>query len=83
VRAERSYRLAVERAAELQAIEDARGVRPHVDPAADLGERGRLLVHVDVEAGAMQRHRRGEPAEAGADDRDPERCDGRHDDATV
>src|SRR2546425_4342582 len=45
------HRLAVERGAETQAIQDARRVRPHVDPAADFGQFGRLLVDVDVEAG--------------------------------
>jgi hypothetical protein len=65
-----------------QAIEHARRVGPHVDPAADFGELRRLLVDLDVEAGAAQRHRGGETAEAGADDRDPQRRNG-HDDATV
>src|SRR5262249_4072574 len=76
VGADRSHGLAVEGLAEAQPVEDARGVRSHVDAAADLGQLGRLLVDVDVEAGLEQRDGRGEAADAGTDDRDLERFAG-------
>ena len=45
-------------------------VRHHLDAGADAREALRLLVDLDVEAGAAQRRRRGQPAHAGADDRE-------------
>jgi hypothetical protein len=55
---------------EPEPVEDARGVRADLDAGADLAQRRRLLVHVDVEAGVQQRQRRAEAAEAPADDAD-------------
>ena len=83
VRAERPHRLAVERVAEAEPIENPRRVRPHVDAAADFGQLRRLLVDLNVEAGLVQGHGGGETADAGADDGDRERGDVRHDDATL
>jgi len=77
--AERPHCLAVEPLAEAESIQDAYRVRRHIDTAADLGELGRLLIDLDVEAGLAQRHRGGEAAEAGADDGDPVRRDPWHD----
>ena len=73
VGAGRPHGLAVEGLAEAQPVEDAGRVRPHVDAAADLGQRGCLLVDVDLEAGLAQRHGRRESADPGADDGDPAR----------
>src|SRR5712691_10300325 len=47
--ADRPYRLAVERAAETEPIEDPHRVRPHVDAAADLGQLRRLFIDIDDE----------------------------------
>ena len=69
----RAHALAVEPRGEAQPAQDAHRVRPHVDAAADLGQLGRLLVDIDLEAGLAQRQRGGEAADAAADHRDPER----------
>ena len=55
---------------EAQAVEDARRVRADLDPGADLADRARLLVHLHVEAGAVERQRGRQAADPGADDRD-------------
>ena len=59
--------------AETQPDQDARGVRPDIDAGADLAEQARLLVDLNVEAGLQQADRRGQPADAAADDGDPHR----------
>src|SRR5882724_53918 len=71
---ERAHPLAVKARGEAEPAQDARRVRAHVDAAADLGELGRLLVDIDLEAGAAQRQCGREPSDAAADHRDPERC---------
>ena len=50
--------------------ERAHAVRPEVQAAADADAAGigGLLDHLDVDAGARERDRRREPADAGADD---------------
>ena len=73
VRADRPHALAVEPGAEAEPVQDPHRVRRHVDAAADLGQLRRLLVDIDLEPGLAQRHRGGEPADAAADDSDPER----------
>ena len=57
--------------------QDARRVRADVDAGADLAEQARLLVDLHVEAGLQQADRGGEPADAAADDGDPDVL-GRH-----
>ena len=52
--------------------QDARGVRADVDAGADFAEQARLLVDLHVEAGLQQADRGGEPADAAADDGDPD-----------
>ncbi len=47
----RAHRLAVEPVAEAEPVEDAGGVRAHVDAAADLGQLRRLFVDLDLEPG--------------------------------
>ena len=55
---------------EPEPVQDPRRVRADLDAGADLAQRGRLLVDLDVEAGAEQRQRRGQAADAAADDGD-------------
>src|SRR5262245_55708974 len=76
VSTDRPHGLAVERVAEAEPIENPRGVRPHVDATADLGELGGLLVDLDVEAGPMKRDGGGEAADPGPDDGDGARSAG-------
>jgi len=71
-----AYPVAQQALAEAEPDQDARRVRPHVDAAADMGQGGRLFVDVDVEPGAAQRQRGGEPADAGADHGDAQRLPG-------
>src|SRR5258708_7456779 len=63
------HRVMVECIPETQPVEDARGVRPHIDAAAHLVELGRLLIDIDVEPSAMQRQPSGKPAKAATDHR--------------
>ncbi len=58
--------------AEAEPDQKARCVRPDVDAGADFGEQPRLLVDLHVETGLQQADRGGEPADAAADDRDPD-----------
>ena len=58
--------------AEAEPDQDPRCVRPDIDARADLREQARLLVDLHVEAGLQQVERGGEPADAAADDRDPD-----------
>ena len=58
--------------AQAQAVEDARGVGADLDAGADLAERVRALVDVDVEPGLEQGQRRSETADAASDDADRE-----------
>src|SRR5918992_4160676 len=51
-------------------MQDAGGVGADLAPRADLAERRGLLVHVDVDAAAQQRQRRGEAADPTAHDAD-------------
>ena len=53
--------------AEPEIVNDARGVRRHVDAGADLAQRPRLLIDLHVEAGAQQMKRRRHAADAAAD----------------
>ena len=55
---------------EAQAVEDAGRVRADLDPGADLADRARLLVHLHVEAGAVERQRSRQATDPGAHDRD-------------
>jgi hypothetical protein len=73
MRAAGAYPVAQQALAEAEPDQDARGVRPHVDAAADMGQGGRLFVDIDLEPGAAQRQRGGEPADAGADHGDAQR----------
>ncbi len=68
---ERAHALAVEPGGETRPAQDAGRVRAHINAAADLGEFGRLLVDIDLEAGLTQRQRRREPTDAAADHRNP------------
>ena len=52
---------------EAELDQQARGVRPDVDAGADFGQQARLLVDLHVEAGLQQAKRRGEAADAAAD----------------
>ena len=56
---------------EPEPVQDARGVRADLDAGADLAQRRRLLVDMDVEARPQQRQRRRQAADAAADDADP------------
>jgi hypothetical protein len=76
VAADGTHGLPVERFPEAEPIEDTRRVRREVDAAPNLRQLRRLLVDSDLEAGLAQRHRGGEAADTGADDRDLERCAG-------
>ena len=49
-------------------MQDAGRVRAHLDPRTDLAERMRLLVHVHVEPGSVERERSGEAADSAPDD---------------
>ena len=66
---ERAHALAVEPLGETEAAQHAGRIGRHVDPAADLGQLGRLLVNADIEPGLQQRHRGSQPADAAADHR--------------
>ena len=55
-----------------QPVEHARGVGADLDARADLAERVRALVDVDVEPGLQQGQRRSETADAASDDADRE-----------
>ena len=68
----RTHALAIQPFGKAQPVQDADRVRRHVDAAADLVQLGRLLVDIDLESGAKQRHRGREAADAAADNRDPE-----------
>ena len=54
-------------------VQDADSVWRHIDAAADLVQFQCLLVDIDLEFGAEQRHRGSEAADSSADHRDPER----------
>src|SRR4029077_12741392 len=56
--------------AQAERIEDTGAVRAELDAGADLLEHGRLLVHLDIDAALEQRQRRGESADAAANDDD-------------
>ena len=65
--ADRMHTFAVEAFAQAQPIKDARGVRAHIDAAADFGQLRRLLVDIDFEPGLAQSDGGAEPADAAAD----------------
>ena len=71
----RTHSFAIQPLGKAQPVQDADRVRRHVDAAADLVQFGRLLVDIDLESGAKQRHRSREAADAAADHRDPARRD--------
>ena len=56
------------RLAEAQRIEHARAVRADLHAGAELLQLGRLLIDIDADALPDQRQRRGQAADAGADD---------------
>ena len=58
----------LDRLAQAQRVEHAGAVRADLHAGAELLELRRLLVHVDRDAVPDQRQRRGEPADAAADD---------------
>jgi len=64
---------AVESRAQAEPLQDADGVRGHVDAATDFGQRRRLLVYIDGEAGLPQRQSGAQTADAAADYRDLKR----------
>ena len=66
MRAGRAHALAVESRPEPEPAQDAGRIRRHVNAAAYLGQLGRLLVDVDLEAGLAQCHGGGEAAYAAA-----------------
>lgn len=65
---ERSHAPALHRVPEAQPMQQARGVGADLQAGADLAEARRLLVDLNVESGLEQRQRRGQPADATADD---------------
>ena len=73
MRRERPHAFAVEPGTQPEPLQDADRVRGHVDAAADFGQRGRLLVYIDGEAGLPQRQRGAQTADAAADYRDLKR----------
>ena len=66
----RQHLHALERVLEAERVEHARAVGADLDAGADLLQLRRLLVDLDVEAALEQRQRRGQPADAAADDDD-------------
>ena len=60
----------IQRGLQAEPDQQARGVGADLDAGADLADARRLLVDMDVEAGLQQMQRRGEAADAAADDRD-------------
>jgi len=73
VRPERTHAFAVEPLSEAEAAQHARRIGRHVYPAADFGQFRRLLINLDLEPGLQQRQGRGQPANAAAYHRHPER----------
>src|ERR1700716_3534365 len=71
--ATRPHSLAQEPLGESELEQNTRRVRAHVDAAADMGQRRRLLVNIDLEPGLSQRQRGGQAADAAADHRDAKR----------
>src|SRR5690242_10319685 len=71
MRARGANALAQEPLAEAEADQHTRRVRPHIDAAADMGQRRRLLVEIGLETGLAQRQCGGEAANAAADHRYP------------
>ena len=63
------HRLRVESGAQIEAIEHLHRVGAHLDACTDLAEHRRLFGHAHAMAALQQRRGRGQPAEAGADDR--------------
>ncbi len=61
---------ATERLLEPERVKHASAVRADLDAGTHLLELDGLLVHLDIEAAPQQRERRGEPANAAADDHD-------------
>jgi predicted signal transduction protein with EAL and GGDEF domain len=55
-------------AAESERVQDARRLRTHLDTSTDLANRTRLLVHVHVDAGPIERERSSKAANPTADD---------------
>ena len=54
-------------------MQDAGRVRTHLDARTDLADRTRLLVHVHVEPGPVERERGGKAADTATDDPHRER----------
>ena len=64
------HRQRLESGAQIEPIEHLHRVGAHLDACTDLAEHRRLLGHAHAMAALQQRGRSGQPAEAGADDRD-------------
>jgi hypothetical protein len=65
---------AIHRGLQAKPHQEARSVGADLDAGADLADARRLLVDVDVEPRLQQMQRRGQAANAAADDRDPHAC---------
>ena len=59
--------------ADPEPLQHPQAVRRQRHPRADLGQLLRLLMHLDVDPGPRQRHRRRDPADPAADNHRPQR----------